>query len=130
MRFFPNILWLDCTAAALAGAAVLALSEWLSGLYSLPRGLLVFIGAVNLLYGAYSFSLARQAPRPLALIKLLVVANAAWVFVCLGLLLRFREQVSVFGVLHLAGEALFVGSLAALEWTQRGALSGTRTIAT
>jgi hypothetical protein len=59
----------DCTAAALAGAAVLAFSGWLSRLYALPRDLLLLIGAVNLLYGCYSFSLAVRPRRPRHLIN-------------------------------------------------------------
>lgn len=98
---------------------MLTLSGWLSRLYVLPPGLLLFFGGVNLLYASYSFSLALRARRPMSLIKLLVYANAAWSAVCLGLAVRFWEQVSLFGAGHLIGEAIFVGGLAALEWRQR-----------
>jgi hypothetical protein len=33
--------------------------------------------------------------------------------------LRLAHSASVFGVAHLAGEGLFVGGLAALEWRER-----------
>jgi hypothetical protein len=117
-----RLLWVDCTAAALAGVAVLALSGWLSRLYALPRGLLLFIGAVNLLYACYSFSLAVRAQRPIVLIQLLVFANAAWAVVCLGLAITFRQQASVFGLGQLVCEAIFVGGLAGLEWAWRDGL--------
>lgn len=114
-----NLLWVDCTAGALAGAAVLVLSGWLSTLHALPRELLLFTGAVNLLYACYSFSLARRPRRPRALILLLVFANLGWAAVCLGLAATFAGSASAFGMVHLVGEALFVGGLAALEWRWR-----------
>src|SRR5687768_3140820 len=66
-----KLLWVDCGAAFTAGLVVLSLIGWLSDLYALPRGLLVTMGAVNLGYGAFSFSLARRARRPRSLIVVL-----------------------------------------------------------
>lgn len=119
-----KILWVDCTAAFLAGAAVIALSGWLSQLHGLPQGLLLFIGAANLVYATYSFTLARWAARPLSLIRLLVYANWAWVIVCMALAATFWDQASPFGIAHLLGEAAFVGTLATMEWRQRHRLAG------
>jgi hypothetical protein len=121
-----RLLWIDCAAGALAGVLVLTLSPWLSRLYGLPRALLLFIGTTNLLYASFSFSLARRGERPMSLIKLLVFANAAWVPVCLGLAVTFREAATVFGMGQLIGEALFVGGLAALEWRLRHQLATPR----
>lgn len=121
-----NILWIDCTAAALAGIAVLTFSGWLSVLYALPQGLLLFTGAVNLLYGSYSFTLAMRAIRPRSLINLLVLANLLWTVVCLGLAAVFGGSASLFGIGHLVGEAAFVGSLAILEWKWRDQLVSVR----
>ncbi|HYR10197.1 MAG TPA: hypothetical protein VEQ60_20655 [Longimicrobium sp.] len=117
-----NLLWVDCIAGALAGVAVLMLSGWLSGLYALPRELLLANGAVNVLYASYSFSLARRARRPGSLISLLVFANLAWAVVCLWLVSVFSGSATWFGIGHLAGEALFVGGLAGLEWRWRDQL--------
>jgi hypothetical protein len=114
-----NLLWVDCTAGALAGVAVLMLSGWLGGLYALPRGLLLFTGAVNVLYASYSFTLAIRSTRPKSLILLLVFANLAWAVVCLGLAVVFAGSATLFGVGHLVGEAVFVGGLAGLEWRWR-----------
>lgn len=119
---YRRLLWIDCTAAAVAGVAVLTLGGWLSRLYALPHELLLFTGGVNLLYGAYSFSLAVRMQRPMSLIKLLVGANLGWAVVCLGLAVAYGSQATLFGIAHLAGEALFVGGLAVLEWTQRDRL--------
>lgn len=114
-----RLLWVDCAAGALVGAAVVALSGWLSRLEGLPHSVLLFTGVVNLVYASFSFSLAVRAVRPMPLIKLLVFANLAWVPVCLGLAFHFREQATAFGFLHLVGEAIFVGGLAVLEWKHR-----------
>jgi hypothetical protein len=114
-----KLLWVDCGAALLAGAAVLSLSGWLSRLYALPHELLVGMGAVNLAYGAFSFSLARRARRPRALIVLLVVANAVWAGLCGLAAVSLAGTASAFGLAHFVAEGLFVGGLAGLEWHQR-----------
>lgn len=114
-----HLLWVDCSAAAVAGVLVLSLSGWLSQLEGLPRELLIFTGVVNLLYGCFSFSLAVRRVRPLRLLTLLVVANLAWVPVCVALAVEFRAVATPFGFAHLLGEACFVGVLAVLERVHR-----------
>lgn len=121
---FKQLLWIDCTGAALVGVIVIALSGWLSQLEGLPQPLLLFTGAVNLLYAAYSFTLAIRAQRPMHLIKLLVFANLAWAVACLGLLTAFSATATAFAYLHLGGEAAYVGALALLEWRYRAELVG------
>ena len=117
-----NLLWVDCIAGALAGVAVLMFSGWLSSLYALPREILLFNGAANVLYASCSFSLAIRARRPGSLINLLVFANLAWAVVCLWLVSVFAGPATWFGIGHLVGEALFVGGLASLEWRWRDQL--------
>jgi len=119
-------LWVDCGAATLAGVLVLAFSTWLARLHGLPHEVVLFLGTVNLLFAAYSFSLARRTDRSLLQIVVLVNGNAAWAIVCLGLAAHHWEQLSAFGIAHLVGEACFVGGLARLEWNQRHRLAGRR----
>lgn len=114
-----KLLWVDCSAGFLGGAAMLALSAWLAALYGLPRAMLVVMGIANLCYATYSFSLARRAARPLPLIVLLVVANATWAVLCLVAAARVAGSATAFGVAHLVGEGAIVGGLAALEWRGR-----------
>ena len=114
-----NVLWIDCTAAALAGVVVLLFREWLSALQALPSPLLLFIGMVNILYACYSFTLATRAYRSQSMIILLVAGNLVWATVCLGLAMHFLASATVWGIAHLLGEAIFVGSLAAVEWKWR-----------
>lgn len=120
--FFRQLLWVDCIGAALAGATVITLSGWLSRIEGLPQELLLFTGAVNLLYGSYSFMLAIRRQRPMHLIKLLVGANLAWAFVCLGIVAVFSATATLFAFLHFIGEAVYVGGLAILEWRYRDLL--------
>lgn len=118
-----RLLWIDCTAGAIVGLFLLLLSPWLAPLYGLPQGLLLFNASANLLYGSYSFSLARRAVRPMPLLLLLVLANAAWSAVCLVLVARYWHDATPLGVATLAFESLFVGGLAALEWRHRHTLA-------
>jgi hypothetical protein len=117
------LLWVDCSAALSAGAAIVSLSGWLSGLYALPREFLVTIGAVNVAYGLYSFSLAVRERRPQGLIVFLVVANATWSAVCWIAALALATSASLYGIAHLVLEGLFVAGLAVMEWKQRALLS-------
>jgi hypothetical protein len=110
-----HLLWIDSGAGLGAGVVVLALSGWLTEVYGLPRALLLGMGAANLAYGTYSGALARRARRPRGMLLLLVLANATWA----GLAVRLAHAASAFGLAHLAGEGLFVGGLAALEWRER-----------
>lgn len=117
-----NLLWIDCTAAALAGVLVLLLRDWLSVLQGLPSSLLLFIGIVNILYASYSFSLVTRAYRSQPQILLLVAGNLAWAAVCVGLAIHFLPSATVWGLAHLVGEAVFVGGLAVAEWKWRADL--------
>lgn len=116
MQIIRNLLWIDCTAGALVGALLLLFGGWLNSIYSLPLGLLHFIGAMNLLYAAYSFSLAIRRKRSRILTIILVAANGTWALVCLTLAAYFFDTTNLFGIGQLVGEAIFVGGLAILEW--------------
>ena len=53
MRAVRHLLWVDCAAAATAGALVLLLGPWLIEVYRLPRGLLLFIGVKLILHALH-----------------------------------------------------------------------------
>ncbi|CAM4357381.1 hypothetical protein F901_00508 [Acinetobacter dispersus] len=76
MKIAKHILWIDCTVAAFAGLIVLLAEPWLSQLYYLSKGIIVFVGCVNLLYASYSFTLANYKKRSMILINILVTANS------------------------------------------------------
>ena len=76
MLSLRTLLWIDCTAGATAGCAVLALAAGgqFSSLTGLPSWLPIFMGLANLLYAAFSFSIvvaARYNAMPVRLLVLL-----------------------------------------------------------
>lgn len=121
MKIAKHILWIDCTASA--GLIVLLAVPWLSQLYHLPKEIIVFVGCVNLLYACYSFTLANYKKCTLFLINILVIANSIWVLVCLIMLWQFWQEMTIFAVIHIAGEVVFVGALARLEYQWRHQLT-------
>jgi len=118
-----KLLWVDCSAGAIVGVTVLLLHGWLSKWYGLPQNLVLFMGVANLAYASYSFSLALRKKRPLALIRLLVIANLAWALLLLIWVVVFNGTASPLGLAYLVMEALFVGGLGILEWGSRGLLT-------
>ncbi len=119
MRLIPALLWIDSIAGLLVGVLTLSLSGWLSELYRLPMRLVLVMGGANLVYGTYSFFLARQPARPRARIGFLVVANGLWGVLCAATAVVVFRSASFFGLAHLIAEALFVAGLATLEWRHR-----------
>ncbi|MCH7334781.1 hypothetical protein [Acinetobacter modestus] len=73
MKFAHHILWIDCIAAVFAEPIVSLTAQWLSQLYHLPKGIIVLVGCVNLLYVSYSFTLANYKKCSLFLIHILVI---------------------------------------------------------
>ncbi len=114
-----NLLWIDSLGGLTVGIAMLLLLGWLTPLYKLPRGLILLIGAMNVLYGLYSLSLAVRGRRPKAFILLLIAANAVWALACVRWAAIYVREASILGFAHLSVEALFVGGLAVLEWKWR-----------
>ncbi|MBH9575940.1 hypothetical protein [Inhella proteolytica] len=122
-RLAPRLLWIDSLAALGAGLLVFGFAPALSGLYGLPVPLLQRIAAANLLYGSGSLGLACWRGRPRGAVQLLALANAFWAGVCVLLALQQGAEASGFGLAHLLGEAVFVGTLGALEWRYRRVLA-------
>ncbi|MEM8601965.1 MAG: hypothetical protein AAGF99_18770 [Bacteroidota bacterium] len=122
MTWRRRLLWVDCTGALIAGALVLGAGSWLATWHGLPHGVLLFTGVMNIVYGLFSLSLARRAVRPRPLLSLLACANMVWPLVCVTLVVLHRATIGPTGLLHLLGEALYVGGLGVLEWQSRSLL--------
>lgn len=110
-----SLLWFDCIAAGIAGVAMLALSGLLAPRFGVPREVLMTTALVNLAYGAFSFSLARQPEVPRSRVRALIVANFTWTAVCVGLAAFFAGPGSWLGAGFILGEGVFVGALAVVE---------------
>ena len=122
MRAAKALLWIDYSGGLMVGALVLAYYPWLSTLYALPAGFVIAMGAANLAYGGYAFSLARRAVRPRSLLRLLVAANIAWAVLCVTATALLATRASAFGIATLLIEGAYVGGLGLLEWKHLDAL--------
>ena len=118
-----KLLWLDCIGGLVVGAVVLLAAELLSQWDGLPIGVVRFVGFANLAYGSYSIWVATRNPRSISIVKILALANMAWLVVCIAITATYWNEISVFGVIHLIGEGLYVASLGAIEWTWRESLA-------
>lgn len=119
MDWRRKLILFDGLAALTAGLIVLPLSRWFSEWYGLPFQFIVSMGLVNFAYACYSLSLAVSKVRPMILVILLAVANAAWSIACFGFAGFFWHTAGALGIAHLLGEGVFVGTLASLEWRWR-----------
>ena len=117
-----TLLWIDGLGGLIAGFIVLSISSWLSALHGLPHSLILCIGVINLLYGAYSTPLAIRSTRPMALLSLLACANMAWGIACIVFVIGYWDTITWFGLVHVLGEGLYVAGLGRLEWRWREAL--------
>lgn len=103
-----RVLWCDFTAGAVVGTLLLVLSGWLEAIYSMPRLLLVAMGAAGILYASLALSLAVRPAPPQSLVALLGSANLVWAAICLLMALALSHSASWLGLAHLAVEAMFV----------------------
>jgi len=120
-----HILCIDWKGATIVGIVTVSLHKWLSLFGGLPPAILVGIGLTNLSYAGFSFSLWIRPARSSRSIAALVVANLGWSVVCICLLLVHCNVVTSIAVLHLGGEAVYVGALAIMEWRHRMSLVAT-----
>jgi hypothetical protein len=115
-----NVIYFDGLAGGIVGLLEIALLDWLTQLHQLPKSIIIFVCAANLIYGAYSLNLARNIRRGTwprrRWFDLLIFGNASWAVVCLVLVATYRSTISIFGLAHLLLEAAFVLWLAVIEW--------------
>jgi hypothetical protein len=111
-----KLLWTDGIAGLLAGTVLLIFSSRLSVFFNLPESLVKTQGLINLLYCSFSLSLARQTANSKRSVYILAIANAAYALFATGVLLYFFRTASVYGIIFLIAEIVFIGLLAVLEW--------------
>lgn len=117
-----KILWLDCLGALVVGVIVLVICRPLSRWDGLPVSMIVTIGFVNLIYGTYSLYVTTRDPRPLGLVTILALANMAWLLVCIAIIALNWERITLFGLMHVFGEGVYVAGLGYSEWKLRHSL--------
>jgi hypothetical protein len=114
-----KLLWFDSAAGATVGLIFVVFHGWLAALYGLPDNFVLFVGLANLAYASFSFSLAIRPSRPRAMFIALVTANIVWGVLCISWAVGYWHTATIFGIGHLALEALFVGGLGITEWLSR-----------
>ncbi|BDA77459.1 hypothetical protein LPTSP3_g03890 [Leptospira kobayashii] len=114
-----NIILADSISAFIGGIVTLALSSLLSEWYHLSSALILFIGFVNILYGCYSgfisFRLLSGNYIKNEFVIILIIANSLWAGHCFTQVWYLQDISSIFGLLHLGLEGLYVIGLAYLE---------------
>lgn len=49
--WYRQLLWIDCSAALIAGSVMLLAQDWIAQCFGLPHGLIMGLALVNLFYG-------------------------------------------------------------------------------
>jgi hypothetical protein len=118
-----NIFWFDCIGGLVVGVIILCLCPLISAWDNLPLWIVLAVGFANLAYGGFSLWVTTRSPRPVLLVKILSLANIAWLAVCIAIVVWHWSEISFFGVIHKIGEGLYVASLGLMEWRWRRSLS-------
>ncbi len=119
MMWHKNLLRIDSTAGLVVGVFVLSLVPILGPLYGMPTEMVIAMGVANVAYGSYSFMLARRPVRPPGRLLALVIANGTWSVLCVVMTIAMSARLTILGAGTLLFEAVFVGTLAVLEWRAR-----------
>jgi hypothetical protein len=111
-----NLLWFDSAAAVTSGLISLFVGGWMARWFHFPRSLLTILACISVTYALYSGTLAYLRSRSRSLLIILVMANVAYAVWCCFLIANFRDTANILGIGYLALEALFVATLAVVEW--------------
>ena len=126
MKPNTNILWLDCVGGLVVGIIVLVFCKVLSNWEGLPLSVVAFMAIMNLVYGAFSLFITLRKPRPIILVRILAIANMAWLLVCIAIVATWFNQLTLLGWIHVLGEGLYVATLGWVEWKWRDRIGTTR----
>lgn len=114
--FLRRVLVVDAVSCAGMGLLMLAFSGSLSGLLSLPAGLLSEAAKVLLPFAALLAFLSTRSRLPPAAVWAVIVANAIWAIDSIVLLFTGWVQPNLLGHLFVAGQAAFVAVIVELEY--------------
>jgi hypothetical protein len=111
-----KLLWIDCSAAFVAGLFLLVFKSKLAPFFNVTEDLLTNLMCIAFTFGCYSFYLANQKINAQKMLNILVLGNSLYSVFCLGILFSNYKTANVFGVGYFLFDALVVGFLAFLEW--------------
>ncbi|MGB3500358.1 MAG: hypothetical protein WBA44_01950 [Mesorhizobium sp.] len=113
--FLRNVLLIDGAAGLAMGGAVAGMAPLLAPFLDLPQALLFWAGLALVPVGLFLLALSRrQTVSRLVLIDI-VALNSLWAAASFGLMLTGTITPNALGVAFVAGQALFVGALAACQ---------------
>ena len=124
MSYFRNfnILHVDGIAGLSVGIILFIFHDWISITYNIPILIVFVFSAANVGYGIYASSLAFSQTRKVFSIALLAFANLLWGVVCLSVVLFYSKTLSLFGIVFICLEGVFVSALAFYEWHNKSNL--------
>ena len=114
--FLRRVLLLDAASCGGMGLLLVTCSGLLSGLLSLPSGLLLEAGLALLPFAALLVFMSTRAHLPRAAVWAVIVVNAIWAIDSIVLLFTGWVQPNLLGYLFVAGQAAFVALMAQLEY--------------
>lgn len=112
------ILWMDGLAALIVGLLVLSLRKDLSILFNLPEALLYAQAVTTLVYASYSTTLARKKIYSRKLVRVLGIANLAYVVGVIILFILTLAQTTTLGKAYFGAEIVGISALATIELKQ------------
>ena len=114
--FLRRVLLLDAVSCGGMGLLLVTCNGLLSGLLSLPVGLLREAGVVLLPFALLLAFMSTRARLPRALVWAVIVVNAIWAIDSVVLLFTGWVQPNLLGYLFVAGQATFVAVIVELEY--------------
>jgi hypothetical protein len=114
----PRIAFLlDGGGAVLTALLPLAIVYFFGNIFGIPLRVLYFLSGIACLFALYSFACALMQPaqwRPY--LRFISMANFAYCFLTVGLMLYFRTSLSALGAAYFCGEILV---LLGVVWVER-----------
>ena len=120
MNLIRFALVADAVATVATGALLAVGGSLLTDLTGLPATATMPLGVFLIAFASFVgwVGMQQQTPRGAAL--LIVIANAAWVFGSLIVLLAGTWALTLLGVAFIIAQAIAVAALAALQWVGLG----------
>lgn len=112
----PRLFWIDAVGAFTTSVLIFGLlipfQEW----FGMPKGTLKLLGAIAVIFFAYSLLCALSKPKDASpFLWLIAIANTCYVALTSTMLLIHHDRITVFGWLYFLGECTIVLSLALVE---------------
>lgn len=111
-----RLFLLDGLGAFVTALFLFAFASTLNEYIGLPKGVLMALSAIALVFCVYSIScffFVDQAWRPF--LKAIVIANVTYCVLTLGLVVYFYPQVTILGLTYFLLEIVVVGGLVYIE---------------